>query len=106
MDSTFINWILIPCLSVFVPFWIMHIRKSERRRWFIQNIVIPIAMIVSTILYTAAGYYYFLGPELASELFDSKYPFLLLVFITSVWSLQKIVAYCIEVVFDLRDRDA
>ncbi|EGQ8945852.1 hypothetical protein MX715_002671 [Vibrio parahaemolyticus] len=106
MDSTFVNWFLIPSLSVFVPFWIMHIRKSERRKWFIQIIVIPIAMIVSTILYMVAGYYYFLGPELAFELFDNKYLFLLLVFMTSVWSLQKIVAYCIEVLFDLRDSDA
>ncbi|QJD55395.1 hypothetical protein vBVipa36_00012 [Vibrio phage vB_Vipa36] len=102
MDNAFVNGFLIPTFSIFVPFWVMYIRKSEKRKRFVQYILIPFVLLVTTILYLAAGYYYFLGPELANQLFDSKYLFFLLVFMTSTWALQKMVTFCLEVVFDLR----
>ncbi|EKF9792732.1 hypothetical protein O1D11_003447 [Vibrio cholerae] len=103
MDNIFVTGLLIPFISLFSPFWVMYIRKSERRKGLVQFFLIPTVVLLSTIFYLAAVYYYFLGPELAVQLFDSKYLFLLLVFATSTWSLQKMVVFCLEVVFDLRE---
>ena len=103
MDENFINWVLVPAFWTTVPFFIMYIRSTDKRKRFVQRVLIPLAMLLLTTIYTATGYYYFLGPELAHHLFETKYLFLLLVFVTSTLALQRIVAISMEVIFGLRN---
>lgn len=103
MDNNFIGWVLVPTIFVMIPYFVTYIRNSDRRKKLVQLVFIPLVMLLSTAVYTIAGYYHFLKPEMVYELYNEHYLFLMFVYISSSLYLQKIVGFSMEVIFGLRN---